>query len=253
MGTGHLPESIQNGPDTLTGSSIDMAATYGPVIGSLEINCLLDLVSPDYSWADGITLTFPVGTTIIEALPFEAGGGTVYPEIVGNTVNMGIVNGSQTGYGIFHGGEEWTVSVMPYQLPYTVDWIIYDDGYSGGVLNAEGSTAINAVGYATKIEDHWNVLNLTTQDTVLEDQTVIMGYDLYTGEYVGDPIVEGFKISADVSYDDPIGFADLELFSPSGLTILTSNSSTNTLDIQNYTIFGGVLSSKAIDNFGDWN
>ena len=67
---------------------------------------------------------------------------------------------------------------------------------------------------------------------------------------VPDPIVDGFQINVDVSYDDPIGFADLELFSPSGLTILTSNSNTNTLDIQNYTIFGGVLSSKAIDNFG---
>lgn len=192
-----------NGPDTLTGSSISMLATYGPVAGSLEITCLLDLVSPDYNWADGITMTFPVGTTIIEAEPFEAGGGTVVPEIVGNTVNMGIVNGSQTGNGIFHGGEEWTLSIMPYQLPLTVDWIIYDDGYSGGVVNAEGFTVIDSVGYAKKIEDHWNLFNLTTQDTVLEDQTVIMGYDLYTGEFVGDPIVDGFKISVDVGYDYP--------------------------------------------------
>ena len=148
-----------------------------------------------------ITLTFPIGTTIIEAPSFEAGGGTVLPEIVGNVVNMGIINGSQTGDGIFHGGEEWTISVMPYQLPFTVDWIIYDDGYSGGSINAEGSTIITAVGYATKTENHWNVLNLTTQDTVLEDQTVIMGYDLYTGEYVGDPVVEGFKISVNCIYD----------------------------------------------------
>ena len=40
---------LSDGPDTLTGSSIDMTAVYGPVAGSLEINCLLDLVSPDYN------------------------------------------------------------------------------------------------------------------------------------------------------------------------------------------------------------
>lgn len=190
-----------NGSDTLTGSSVDMAAVYGPVSGSLEIFCLLDLVSVDYAWADGITLNFPVGTTIIEAPIFEAGGGQVVPEIIGNTVNFGIVDGSQTQNGVFHGGEEWSLSIMPYQLPLTVDWIIYDDGY-GGPLNAEGSTVINSVGYATKIENHWNVLNLTTQDTVLADQTVMMGYDIYTGEYVGDPVVEGFKISVNCNYGD---------------------------------------------------
>jgi len=200
-----------NGPDTLTGSSISMAATYGPVAGSIEINCLLDLVSPDYNWADGITLTFPIGTTIIEALPFEANNGYIVPEIVGNILNLGIVNGPPTGNGAFTGGEEWKVSIMPYQLPLTVEWIIYDDGWSGGTLNAEGSTVINSVGYATKIEDHWNLFNLTTQDTVLEDQTVIMGYDLYTGEFVGDLIVDGFKISVDVGYTYPITIKSVKL------------------------------------------
>jgi hypothetical protein len=162
---------------------------------------------------------------------------------------MGIVNGPPTGNGIFWGEEDWTVFISSFQPPLTVDWIIYDDGYSGGTVNAVGSTTITEIGYAFKTEDHWNVLNITTQDTVLEDQTVIMGYDLYTEEYVGDPVAEGFKISVDAFYADPIGFTDLELYSPTGLTTLTSNSSTNTLDIQNFTIFSGVISSKAIDNF----
>ncbi len=65
------------------------------------------------------------------------------------------------------------------------------------------STMINESDYQFMTEDHWNLLNLTSQDTVLKDQTVIMGYDLYTHEYVGDPIVEGFKISVDANYEDP--------------------------------------------------
>ncbi len=134
-----------------------------------------------------------------------------YPEIIGNTLNLGIVTGALTGNGAFIGGEEWTVVISPYQLPITVDWIIFDDGYSGGVLNAEGETIINEIGYAFKTEDHWNVLNLTTQDTVLADQTVIMGYDIYTGEYVGDPVVEGFKISVDVNYDSVKTYGSVRL------------------------------------------
>lgn len=189
------------GPDTLTGSTIDIGAVYGPSAGVIELACHLNIVSPDFNFADGISMTFPSSVTIVEVPPFQAGGGWVYPEIVGNTLNLGIVNGSLTGNGIFHGEEDWTVFISSFQPPLTVDWIIYDDGYSGGVVNAVGSTVINEIGYEFKTEDHWNVLNLTTQDTVLEDQTVIMGYDLYTGEYVGDPIVEGFKISVNVKYD----------------------------------------------------
>ena len=197
-----IPPGRPNGPDTLTGSTIDIGAVYGPSAGVIELACHLNLVSTDFNWADGISMTFPSSVTIVEVPPFQVGGGWIYPEIVGNTLNLGIVNGPPTGNGIFHGEEEWTVFISSFQPPLTVDWIIYDDGYSGGTVNAEGSTVIDQIGYAFKTESHWNVLNLTTQDTVLEDQTVIMGYDLYTGEYVGDPIVEGFKISADVSYDD---------------------------------------------------
>jgi hypothetical protein len=237
--------------DDLTGSSLSAGAVYGEVGGTTEIKFVLDLVSPTFSYADGILLTFPPSIPIINALPCTTGQGPIVVPIINhtdNTVLYGNNNLTQNGY--FYGSEELTVNVGTVATPITVDYVIYDDGYGPPIINAVGNVTIETIGYAFKTESHWNVLNHTTQDTVLEDQTVIMGYDLYTGEYVGDPIVEGFKISTDVSYDDPIGFADLELFSPSGLTILTSNSSTNTLDIQNYTIFGGTISSKAIDNFG---
>ena len=236
-------------PDTLTGSTIDIGAIYGPSTGVIEFRCHLNLVSPDINWADGISVTFPLNITITSVPPFEAGNGWVYPEIVGNTVNMGIVNGPPTGNGVFTGDEEWSIYTSTFTPPITIDWIIYDDGFSGGVVNAEGSTEIDSIGYAFKTQSEWNLKNLRTQDTILQHQTVIMGYDIYTGEYVGDPIVEGFKISVDVTYDPPIEFADLKLFSPSGLTTLTSNFNTTTLDIMNYTIYN-LPTSKAIDGFG---
>ena len=57
-----------------------------------------------------------------------------------------------------------------------------------------------------------NLLNLTTLDTVLQDQTVIMGYDIYTGEYVGDPIVEGFKIAVDCYYGEVKTISSVKIF-----------------------------------------
>jgi hypothetical protein len=190
-----------SGTDTLTGSTIDIGAVYGPAAGVIELVCQLNLVSPDFNWADGISMTFPSGITVIEADSFEAGNGWVYPQIVSNTVNFGIVSGPPTGNGVFTGGEVWTFLISSFQLPLTVDWIIYDDGYSGGILNAEGFTQIYSIGYATKTQNEWNLKNISNQDTVLKHQTVIMGYDIYTGEYVGDPVVEGFKISVDASYE----------------------------------------------------
>jgi len=200
-----------DGPDTLTGSTVDIGAVYGPAAGVIELGCYLNLVAPDGNWADGISMTFPTGITIVDAPPFEAGGGWVYPEINGNTLDMGIVNGSQTGNGIFHGGEVWTVFISSFTPPLTIDWIIYDDGWSGGAVNATGYSVIDTIGYLFKTEDHWNLLNITNQDTVLEDQTVIMGFDLYTGEYVGDPVAEGFKISVDVNYEGPTTMSSVKV------------------------------------------
>ena len=199
---GKLKDNL-DGTDTLTGSTIDIGAVYGPAAGVIELVCQLNLVSPDYDYADGISMTFPTGITVIEADSFAAGNGWVYPEIIGNTVNFGIVNGPPTGNGVFWGDEVWTLLISSFQPPLTVDWIIYDDGYSGGIVNSEGSTQIDSIGYATRTQNEWNLKNITTQDTVLKHQTVIMGYDLYTGEYVGDPVVEGLKITVDVGYTYP--------------------------------------------------
>jgi hypothetical protein len=139
-------------------------------------------------------------------------------------------------------------------MPLSVDWEVHDDGYAGG-QNELGTTIVEEVGYATRLAKLWNLFDVTIGAFALEDISIVNGIDLFpprddSPTVVPNPIVDGFQINVEVSYDPPIGFSELELFSPSGLTVLTSNSSTNTLDIQNYTIFGGVPSSKAIDNFG---
>ena len=83
-----------SGPADLTGTSISIAGLYGPNPESgVELSFSLDLVSPTNAWADGVTITFPEGVTILNAPSFEAGGGAIIPEVVGNTITMGLVNG----------------------------------------------------------------------------------------------------------------------------------------------------------------
>lgn len=205
-----------NGPDTLTGSSVQASALYGPQTGTVQLDFLLDLVSVDYDWADGIRLKFGAGVTVLDAPSFEAGGGTINPEVISylpdsTIVNMGLVDNSYTEYGIFHGGEEWSFIVQS-GLPITFDWEIFDDGYGGGPLNAFGVTTVTQLGNLTRTANYWNILDMTTSQIALINQSVVDGVDLYPDrddgitEYglAASPIVDGVQINMSVGYAAPV-------------------------------------------------
>ncbi|MBV6420002.1 MAG: hypothetical protein DAHOPDDO_01228 [Ignavibacteriaceae bacterium] len=207
-----------NDPDTLTGSSIQIAATYGPQAGKLQLNFVLDLVSVDFDWADGISLTFPAGVTILEAPSFEAGNGSISPEIIqyadSTVVNMGDVTHPYTGNGPFTGGEEWSFQVIA-AVPFTVNWIIYDDGYGGGPVDASGSTTLTEVGNLSRLAKYWNLKDATLDVVKLENQNILAGTNVFPArddipanllvnipEYL-QPVVDGFRIGVDGGYEAP--------------------------------------------------
>jgi hypothetical protein len=250
------------GPDTLTGTSIDFAGVYGPQAGTLELKFSLDLVSVDFDYADGITLTFPAGVDILSAPDFEAGNGSIHPVIIGNTVVLGDTSHPYTGNGPFAGGEEWSVLVQA-NLPLAVDWVVFDDGYGGGPIDASGTTTVSTVGNASRLAKYWNLRDVNTGTVLLENQSVIGGVDIFPRRddltaaqlnptTTADPIVDGFQIGTDIVYEAPLNFSKsrLTLSPDDSPTTLSSNSTTTNLDIQNYTIFGGTISSYAADNFG---
>lgn len=203
-----------NDPDTLTGSSIDIAAVYGPQAGTLQFNFVLNLVSVDDNWADGITLTFPEGVSLIDPpTSYDAGNHTVVIEVINNVVNMGLVNHELTEDGAFVGGEEWSFLVSG-DLPMSVDWIIYDDGYSGGPVDAEGTTTVTEAGNQSRLAKYWNLRDQQA-GIVLENQSVINGIDIYPDrdDIITDygvnaaPIVDGFQISVAVGYAAPVSIS----------------------------------------------
>lgn len=252
-------------PDTMTGSSIDIAAVYGTTGGNYELHCVLNLNSVDDAFSDGIRMTLPAGIHIIDVPIFTAGntgavnGGVIEPVVAGQTIVLGDTTHPYTGNGPFGGGEEWVIYVSGLALPSTIEWKIFDDGY-GQPLDAEGTTTVTALGNLSRVAEYWNVKDANTGVLKLENQSVVNGADLFprrddvlTNLGTGaDPIVDGFQISMlDVVYKAPTEYLSVELTpGPGSTTRLTENSSTSTLDIQNYTIFSGVISSKAIDNFG---
>jgi hypothetical protein len=225
-GSSVLRKSGFDGPDTLTGSSIDMAAVYGPQAGDLQVNFTLDLVSVDYDYADGISLTFPAGITILTAPSFEAGNGSISPEIIrygdSTVINMGDVTYPYTGNGPFAGGEEWYVTLQG-NVPFSVDWRIYDDGYGGGPVDATGTTTVSTVGYETRLAKYWNLEDLTTGVMKLVNQGLIAGTipfpprsDIPANQLVNvpdnlQPIVDGFRIGMDGGYAAPTTIFSMQL------------------------------------------
>ncbi len=252
-----------NDPDTLTGTTIDIAAIYAGDGSNIDLLFHLDVVHHYYGWADGVTLTFPVGTRIVAVPPFEVGGSDGVPEpveIIGNIVKLGITDNSQTQGGHFHeGGEDWIVRVDPttYTTPLSVDWEVHDDGYAGG-QNELGTTIVaDSIGFAARLGRLWNLVSGGSM--VLENQSVYNGTDLYPPRddsptnlgVLAAPNADGIQVNVDVGWDAPLNTFSKTIVSPFG-TILSgaAEATDDRIRISNYTVFGGTISSKVIDNFG---
>jgi hypothetical protein len=179
----------------------------------------------------------------------------------GNVITWG--DNALSGFGAIEGDVMVTVNVDAFAFPFTIDYTVWDDGYDAVDVDASGTITISEIGYEFKTIKHWNLANTTTGTMMLEDMTILGGtqYEhvdadgiLQPESSVGTtavPVVDGFQVSVVGSYTAPINFTSVTLTAnPLGGTTLSSNSSTGNLDIQNYTIFGGTISSYAIDNFG---
>jgi hypothetical protein len=251
-----------SGPDTLTGSSVSIAAVYSAQAGSIELACHYNYVSVDGNWADGISMTFPAGMTVLAAPSFEAGGGTVTPEIINygdsTVVVMGSIDHPYTEDGIFHGEEDWSIIVSTFNPPQTIGWTIFDDGWSGGPVDATGTTTVEDIGFASRLALYWNVRDVTANEIKLENQSVVDGVALYPkrddlptgfGSDAGQ-VIDGVEVGLLGSYDAPIVPFDYSIESSAGSQIATGSSALGTVTVfANYTLYG-LPTSWAIDGFG---
>jgi hypothetical protein len=251
-------------PGDLTGTTIDIAGLYGPNPASgVQLSFTLNLESPTGAWSDGVSLTFPAGVTILSAPSFEAGGGTIVPEIVGNTINMGDVTQANTEYGVFHGGETWDVFISPPALPLDVDWIVYDDTYGNPAgtnpVNASGTFSLTTIGELARTAKYWNLRDATSGVVKLENQSVLSGVDLYPRRddlpttdlgTAADPIVDGVQVGVDGSYAAPLTFSSINPPTVNGTAMGSGSRWTSTNFILTNFIYFGYADGTADASLG---
>lgn len=243
-----VPSGTSNRPDDMTGSSISIAGLYGPNPASgVELSFSLELVSVTNAWCDGVTITFPAGVTILNAPSFEAGGGTIEPQVIGNTITMGLVGGELTQNGIFHGGETWSVFISNPTLPLNVDWIVHDDGYTdpvGPIVDATGTFTIQTIGSLERLAKYWNLRDVTTGEVKLENQSVINGVDIFPDRddiltQVGNdaaPMVDGFTTVVNIGYAAPITISSNNVPTVNGEEVFTYSGTDVWWDSDNFNV-----------------
>ena len=92
--------------------------------------------------------------------------------------------------------------------------------------------------YQFKTVPYWRLTNKTTDEVKLEEIEIV-GISRYHKNYGAESILDGFSIKLSGGIDPPINFRSIELNEGSS-SILSSNFTRDNLDIQNYTIFGGL-------------
>jgi hypothetical protein len=250
--------SLLKGAD-VSGSTITGSAIASASVGTVDLVFTLDLVSPNGAWVDGLKIDLPPGITVNswtdpsgDYNSFGTGQGQNTVNVSGtydaveNSITWG--DSARSEFGAFEGTVFLTINVDPFTFPQTFGYEVYDDGFTpANIIDAAGTLTITELGYEFRTDNTWKITDMVSSEVKLDGQTQF--YTLSEPYPADAPVVDGIQIVVRGFFDTPINFASVTIQSAVG-TPLTSSGSRTTLDIQNYTIFGGVISSYAIDNFG---
>ena len=180
-----------------SGSTITATALASANVGTADLWFTFDLACGS-NWVDGLMLDLPDDITVNS---WEAIGECSYGPESQNCVNLdGTLDPStntitwgdsaRSEFGGIETGQVWIVNTtLPASYPLSVSYHIWDDGYDGTVVDASGSASITELGYEFKTFQHWNVMNKTTGDIVVEDQTMVSGFR-------SENVVNGALVSA---------------------------------------------------------
>ena len=220
------PDQIgKRGVDDATATYLTGSIVVSSIVGTADIVLTVEGIGDivDGNWIDGVLVTFPPGVVINSADNTATRHVTSVIDAATNSILFG--DNSVSGYGGFQGGgETLLINVNPPTLPMTIAYTIYDDGwaqvygYGGTTVDKSGTLTLTEMGYDFRTENHWNVRNVTTNEVVIENQTVIGTFDLYYEDHVFDQdnligmgnysthSVDGIQIWMESgSYDPPVG------------------------------------------------
>jgi hypothetical protein len=182
----------------LTGSSLTSSAAWSETKGAFVIHYIVNVVSPNYDYCDGVKIQLPAGIVIDTAYqPISNNSGDPIPYTLDRSTNTlfystinpdSLMSGDSTHRstnGVFAGGEDIQVVVHPSNLPIITNYTMYDDnwgdmnGYYGGFIDVSGKDTLTKISNQIITQHQWNVTDATTGNIVLKNQTIYNGVDVY--------------------------------------------------------------------------
>ena len=253
------------------GSTITASAIASADVGTIDLLLAFDLVCPGGAWIDGIQMTFPDGFSSTVNSWGITGNGNVCSYGSGTGQNCENLEGTwtgdvllfgndaRTGFGAFESSNEFTVNYTPTGdfEAVTINYVVYDDGYDGSVVDGEGETTASELGFEYKTETHWNLTD-GSGNVLLEDQTFINGEDLYGGMSVDNKsnlhynsaaavTIDGFQVNVEGGYDSPNDAYGHEVAAG---PMDVSEVGEAYFDIDSYAQNGWALTARAVDTYG---
>jgi hypothetical protein len=260
----------------LTGSSLTSTAGWSETKGSVVIHYLVDVQSPNYDYCDGVKIQLPAGVIIDEVFePISNNSGDPIPYTLDKSTNTiifssinpdSLMSGDstyRTTNGDFAGGEDIQIQVHSVSLPLITNYTMYDDnwgdmnGYYGGFVDISGVDTLNSIANQVVTQKQWDVKDMTTGNTVVKNQTILEGNDIYAPQYYfsqnniygpggssGSPtenvgtganvIFDGLQVSVNGSYAAPTTIASMTLNG----NRLAIDAQSGPYDITDFTAFG---------------
>jgi hypothetical protein len=255
-----------------SGSTVTASAIASADVGTIDLLLAFDLVCPGGAWIDGIQIAFPEGFSSSVNSWGTTGGGNVCSYGTDSGQNCDNLDGSwdgdvllfgdddRTGFGAYESSNVFTVNYTPPAEGFqsvTINYVVYDDGYDGTVVDGEGTSTASELGFEYKTETHWN-LSTDGGTVLLEDQTFINGDDLYGGMSVDNMsklhynssaavTVDGFQVNVEGGYDSPTDAYGHEVTAgPMDI----SEVGAAIFDVDSYAQNGWALTAKAVDTWG---
>ena len=206
----------------MTGTEVSAVAFRSADDPYTVVEFTVNVVSPDYNWADGVRFTFPESVDILNAFVATELDSPAAVIISGNEVLFGEASdGIFDGDGIFSVENEYVFAVHIdafTQAPIDINYTVYDDGWAqdfcineencdlcndqGFGINCDGevlTVAMNAEGVVTV--DHIDIIAAASQDPVImdlvdvgNDQGKQMILSWHPGDLMGLPYFTEFSV-----------------------------------------------------------
>jgi len=188
----------------LTGSSLATTAAYGEAKGTVDLHYLVNVVSANYDYCDGVEIKLPAGVTLDSAFdPISNNTGSPIPYVYNKNTNTlfystinkdSLISGDsliRSGNGVFAGGEDIKIVVRGVTLPLMTNYTMYDDNFGatyvdsaagfpfGRLVDISGTDTLTVVAKQVITQKQWDVKDAASGNLVLKNQTIISGQDIY--------------------------------------------------------------------------